>query len=84
VKISFLNLSYKTKTNEDPTLLQIFDIFPLKNPLNPSSLYVFEKQSIVPVYFKATPAAFLPLYIISLLLTVSKGKEIVSEVVTIN
>jgi hypothetical protein len=56
----------------------------LKNPLTPSSYIILPKQSKVPLYLRAIPWAFLPLYNINLLLTVSRGNEIVSLVDTIN
>jgi len=56
----------------------------LKNPVIPSSLNVLLKQSMVPEYLSATPSAFLPLYIINLLLTVSSGNDMVSLVLTMN
>jgi len=62
----------------------MLDKFPLKNPCIPSSYIIFEKQFRVPEYFIATPSAFLPDYIINLLLTVSNGNDTVSEVDTTN
>ena len=46
---------------------------PLKKADGPSSLYIFLKQSQVPVYITSAP--FLPEVIMSLLLTVSNGYE---------
>jgi len=56
--------------------------FPLKNPPNPSCDKILVAQSTVPEYLLLL--ASIPDYIINLLLIVSKGKEMVSEVVTTN
>jgi len=55
----------------------VFDKAPLKKALPPSFSLIFLKQSRVPLYKSSffPSAVFLPDYIISLLLTVSRGYE---------
>jgi len=74
-----LNSSKSTKTNELQILLNTLDKFPLKKAATPSSFKIFLAQWAVPSY----KISLLPLYIINLLLIVSRGYEINSENVVI-
>ncbi len=58
-------------------LLQKLDKLPLKNPVTPSWLKIFDAQSVVPLYCLSEGA--LPLSIINRLRMVSKGYAKVYE-----